>query len=543
MPSFVTEKFFTAVKKITVISEQSSPFRRWTTGAGTGSSYRHHDQRSMFNKENGDVKESTAGGVARWSLGLEHLLADRAGAAAFAAFLSKEFAAENIKFWWSCEQYKSVAESSRAAAAREIWSRHLAEGCPEPVNVDAPARRAAALSLEQAPSDLFHQAQKQIFNLMKFDSYPRFLRSDVHAECARADLRGENSPYALPNIAPLVPVTPTKLKKSASNVSERRRSGGSLLPWSRLRAVSRDREHQHINVEEKSQQESSDVVVTGVSGSCSLCRVVLPDGATSVVGVDSSVTVRRLVDRLLARRALNESCRAYDVMLVAAPNQQAVNIDLDSPSTILGGKSARVERRCVFRLELPTRRAVAVRCRAGKKLKHVLRPVINRYLPTLPTTANVQVMKDKELLSDDTRVQDIDGCRLQVYLDEDCYSVSSAPPSGEIEGDGEDIDDLALRLQEESPRSADLDTQSVSSEGSRVVRAALRAGASLHPHPQHHPPDFLENLRQTQRARLQSKPIASSPSRIPPPPLPPKPRAQTHKHITNGVSSAAGALV
>lgn len=37
------------------------------------------------------------GGVARWSLGLEQLLSDPSGAAAFAAFLAKEFAAENIK--------------------------------------------------------------------------------------------------------------------------------------------------------------------------------------------------------------------------------------------------------------------------------------------------------------------------------------------------------------------------------------------------------------------------------------------------------------
>jgi hypothetical protein len=45
------------------------------------------------------------------------------------------------------------------------------------------------------------QAQKQIFNVMKFDSYPRFLRSGVHAECARADLCGLPPPYAPPDAA------------------------------------------------------------------------------------------------------------------------------------------------------------------------------------------------------------------------------------------------------------------------------------------------------------------------------------------------------
>ena len=43
------------------------------------------------------ANNTSCGGVARWSLGLEQLLADPAGAAAFAHFLSKEFAAENIR--------------------------------------------------------------------------------------------------------------------------------------------------------------------------------------------------------------------------------------------------------------------------------------------------------------------------------------------------------------------------------------------------------------------------------------------------------------
>lgn len=63
---------------------------------------------------------------------------------------------------------------------------------------------------------------------------------------------------------------------------------------------------------------------------------MLPDGATSVVGVEACVTVRRLVDRLLTRRALNDSCRAYDVLLVPGPDQQAVCVELDSASTVLG---------------------------------------------------------------------------------------------------------------------------------------------------------------------------------------------------------------
>lgn len=39
----------------------------------------------------------------------------------------------------------------RAELAREIWQRHLAEGAPEPVNIDAAARRVTAEGIRQEP--------------------------------------------------------------------------------------------------------------------------------------------------------------------------------------------------------------------------------------------------------------------------------------------------------------------------------------------------------------------------------------------------------
>lgn len=64
------------------------------------------------------------------------------------------------RFWWSCEQYAATSDAScRGALAAEIWQRHLADGAPEPVNVDAAARRAAALLLahDPPPTELFQQ--------------------------------------------------------------------------------------------------------------------------------------------------------------------------------------------------------------------------------------------------------------------------------------------------------------------------------------------------------------------------------------------------
>ncbi|XP_013147333.1 PREDICTED: regulator of G-protein signaling loco [Papilio polytes] len=540
-------------------SEQSSPFRRWTTGSGAGSSYRHHDHRNMYSKQMSEGSGGVggvggaasggggAGGVARWSLGLEQLLADPAGAAAFAHFLAKEFAAENIRFWWSCEQYRVSGGGARAQLAGEIWSRHLADGAPEPVNVDAAARRAAAARthLQPPPDDLFLQAQKQIFNVMKFDSYPRFLRSGVHAECARADLRGLPPPYAPHNTPTTEDATPTKLKKSASNASERRRSGGaSLLPW-KLRGASRERADR---VERDSKSDAArdrnervepptlaDVVKSGTQGAGSLCRVVLPDGATSVVGVEEGVAVRRLVDRLLQRR--NLPVLAYDVLL---RDEQGVwrAVEAGAGAGVLAGREARVERRVVLRLALGAR-VLAVRCRAARPLRHVLRPVLRRHAP-----AAAHVLRNGRPVNPDTPVHELDGALLEIV--ESCEgvpgaagAVGAAAAGAEREDDADSLSDLAVRLQEDTDQmsvssrsrgecagtpavsNSSGSSGNVSSAGSGGsaggaageagrVRAALRPGPPLH----HHPPEFLENLREKQRQRQNPRT---------PPPLPPKP--------------------
>ena len=50
----------------------------------------------------------------------------------------------------------------------------------DPVNVDSHAATAAHQGIEAAEATLFEPAQRQIYNLMKFDSFSRFLKSDLY---------------------------------------------------------------------------------------------------------------------------------------------------------------------------------------------------------------------------------------------------------------------------------------------------------------------------------------------------------------------------
>lgn len=92
--------------------------------------------------------------------------------------MKKEFSAENIYFWTACERYRKLPPGlDRTNEAQKIYKRHLCVGAPEPVNVDARGRQYTEQALQDPDNNLFEEAQKQIFKLMKFDSYPRFVQN------------------------------------------------------------------------------------------------------------------------------------------------------------------------------------------------------------------------------------------------------------------------------------------------------------------------------------------------------------------------------
>jgi hypothetical protein len=54
-------------------------------------------------------------------------------------------------------------------------------------------------------------------------------------------------------------------------------------------------------------------------------------------------------------------------------------LSLDEESVVLAGKEVRVEKRVVFRLDLPNRKTVGVKAKPGKSLGEILRPILHKY--------------------------------------------------------------------------------------------------------------------------------------------------------------------
>jgi cytidylate kinase len=61
-----------------------------------------------------------------------------------------------------------------------VFNNFVAESAPCQVNIDAVARQRIQRRLAEAPEDLFANAQQQVYEPMKYDSFWRFEASRLH---------------------------------------------------------------------------------------------------------------------------------------------------------------------------------------------------------------------------------------------------------------------------------------------------------------------------------------------------------------------------
>ncbi|XP_061477030.1 regulator of G-protein signaling 10-like [Rhineura floridana] len=106
-------------------------------------------------------------GTTRWATSLENLLEDPEG----------------------------VKRFRMQTKANEIYTTFLSSKASFQVNVEGQSRLDESI-LEEPHPLMFQKLQNQIFNLMKYDSYSRFLKSDAFLKLKQTEEQEENSPDA-----------------------------------------------------------------------------------------------------------------------------------------------------------------------------------------------------------------------------------------------------------------------------------------------------------------------------------------------------------
>lgn len=71
---------------------------------------------------------------------------------------------------------------------RSMYSNYFALTAPQAINVDSEARMAADKDVLSPSVDAFTEAEEHIYQLMRDDSYPRFLRSDLYSQMVKGEI-------------------------------------------------------------------------------------------------------------------------------------------------------------------------------------------------------------------------------------------------------------------------------------------------------------------------------------------------------------------
>ncbi|KAK6636693.1 hypothetical protein RUM43_010355 [Polyplax serrata] len=129
-----------------------------------------------------NIKELSARRVKRWTFSLKELLQDPAGRDHFLSFLGKEFSGENLKFWEAVQEFRTLPQKKVASRASEIWAEYLAPEASSQVNIDCRSYNSTKKKLEEPDRWSFDPAAAHLYDLMKQDTYQRYIRSDYYKD-------------------------------------------------------------------------------------------------------------------------------------------------------------------------------------------------------------------------------------------------------------------------------------------------------------------------------------------------------------------------
>lgn len=128
------------------------------------------------------AKEISTRRVKRWAFSLQELLQDPVGREQFIRFLDKEFSGENLKFWETVQELKTLPQKDVQTKVEEIWREFLDTDASCPINVDSRSYEITKKNLEKPDQWCFDVAAAHVYHLMKSDSYSRYLRSEMYKD-------------------------------------------------------------------------------------------------------------------------------------------------------------------------------------------------------------------------------------------------------------------------------------------------------------------------------------------------------------------------
>uniref|UniRef100_A0A1I7V2M6 RGS domain-containing protein n=1 Tax=Caenorhabditis tropicalis TaxID=1561998 RepID=A0A1I7V2M6_9PELO len=117
----------------------------------------------------------------KWSISLKNVLDSRLGRRHFRKHLEKEHSECNLSFWEAVNAFRAEGyPSRREIMAHKIVNEFIEIETSHNISLSKPALDSVMKNMSPVNIHTFDEAQKEVFKLMKGDSYQRFLRSDYY---------------------------------------------------------------------------------------------------------------------------------------------------------------------------------------------------------------------------------------------------------------------------------------------------------------------------------------------------------------------------
>uniref|UniRef100_A0A8C0FNT6 Regulator of G-protein signaling 14 n=1 Tax=Bubo bubo TaxID=30461 RepID=A0A8C0FNT6_BUBBB len=316
------------------------------------------------------------GSVVSWAESFETLLQDRVAVTYFTEFLKKEFSAENVYFWQACERFQQIPASDTqqlAQEARRIYDEFLSSHSVSPVNIDKQAWIGEDMLASPSP-DMFRVQQLQIFNLMKFDSYTRFVKSPLYQACLRAESQGQ----PLGARGPMFLRSPqkSKLKLGKSLPLGVETAGSSAMLWRESQGSLNSSASLDLGFLSSGHRKSlggSEAELP--SKSMKYCCVYLPDGTASLASVRPGHSIRDMLAGICEKRGFS----LPDIKVYLVGNEQKALV-LDQECSVLADQEVKLENRISFDLEISSlNKTIRITAKSTKRIREALQPVLGKY--------------------------------------------------------------------------------------------------------------------------------------------------------------------
>ncbi|NWH67413.1 RGS14 protein, partial [Geococcyx californianus] len=304
-----------------------------------------------------------------------------------------------------------------AQEARRIYDEFLSSHSVNPVNIDKQAWMGEDMLATPSP-DMFRIQQLQIFNLMKFDSYTRFVKSPLYQACLRAESQGQPLPDLQPHSRSSSP--PPDLSKksklklgkslplgvemagSSANRSPRRsfrkgerrepswaegrEGGGSAMLWRESQGSLNSSASLDLGFLSSASTAASSWTEghrKSLGGSeaelttkpMKYCCIYLPDGTASLASIRPGHSIRDMLAGICEKRGFS----LPDIKVYLVGNEQKPLV-LDQECSVLADQEVKLENRISFELEISSlSKTIRITAKSTKRIREALQPILGKY--------------------------------------------------------------------------------------------------------------------------------------------------------------------